>query len=400
MKKLKDKISSEAFQESIPVIVTSFINKIGTIGISLIPLLLVEKHFSSAQSSTVMSLIRSVMLFGIILSGFISDRIGLKRSVLSAYGFSVVGLSLLPFQNTFMLVAVCGMIAQFGHTMGNVNIRLILSETVSRKNQKEAFGWIRVVNNLGQVFSYFLAMLATGYGITVLMLFDGFTSLMAMFYGTKKLPGTKSDNVKKDEANAKEDATPHSNSLFAFVSFAIVVSIWSFLYDLYFVGVAAKMKLIFPETGIRYFSFAMLMNTALCAGLAVWSTKVFKDVMKSFTLSLVVTAVAVVIALFNVHSLFLILFGSLFATFGEIIYGSLAHFVLIRTNPSKENANLYYSSALFIANIGRIIAAAVCFPLIVYTENYTKIYLIMFASAIFATALLVINRKTIVKAVA
>ncbi len=383
---------SEAFRESLPVIITSLVNKIGTIGLSLVPLLLVERHFSTMQSSAVMSGIRSVMLFGTVLSGIISDSIGYKKSILLAYAFSAVGLILLPVQKTYVMIAVFGMIAQFGHTMGNTNLRLILAHTVSRKNQKEAFGWIRVVNNLGQVFSYLLAMFVSSLGIPFLMIFDGLTSIAAFFYGMKSLPSGKSEAVLADE---KTQSGSGATELFPFIAFALVVSIWSFLYDLFFVGVAAKIKVIYPADGIRYFAIVMFVNTIICAGLAVWSTRVFKDAVKSFGLSLLLTVAGIAIALFAVQDLRFVILGSLLATFGEVIYGAVAHFVLIRLNPGRKRAGLYYSNALFVANLGRILAAAVCFPLIVYTEDYSLIAWLMTALTALGAWLLFASRKAI-----
>lgn len=39
--------SPNLLQRSLPILIPSFVNKVGTIGIALIPILLVDLHFSS-----------------------------------------------------------------------------------------------------------------------------------------------------------------------------------------------------------------------------------------------------------------------------------------------------------------------------------------------------------------
>ena len=63
------------FRRSLPLITTSFINKTGTIGLSLVPMILVERHLSAGQSSLVMTLIKASTLGGTLLGGLSSDRL-------------------------------------------------------------------------------------------------------------------------------------------------------------------------------------------------------------------------------------------------------------------------------------------------------------------------------------
>jgi MFS family permease len=141
------------------------VNKIGSIGLSLIPVLLVQKHIHDKDASVTLSAIRFMLIFGTLTSGFLTDRFGTRKVILASFLLSALGLGLLPFAGAVALIAVYGMLAQFGDGLLRVPLRALLGETVEVQHQQEALGWLRVAMNFGQVFSFAIGMLSSGIGL-------------------------------------------------------------------------------------------------------------------------------------------------------------------------------------------------------------------------------------------
>ncbi|MGZ3741733.1 MAG: hypothetical protein ACXVB9_20320, partial [Bdellovibrionota bacterium] len=90
-------ISSPAFRRSLPVTLTSFINKAGTIGLSIVPVILVEHHLSAGESASVMGAIKAAGLVGVLLGGRLCDLWGLRTTLLLSFLISGLGMLPLPF---------------------------------------------------------------------------------------------------------------------------------------------------------------------------------------------------------------------------------------------------------------------------------------------------------------
>jgi len=382
---LSFKINSPAFNEGKAVILTSLINKIGSIGLMLIPILLIEKKIPSRESSMVMSVVRFISVLGPLISGYISDKIGLKKSLLLAYFCSAFGLIFIPHQTHFILLSLFGIFIQLGNAYGNIVIRLLLSHTVSSQNQKEALGWVRLVVNLGQLISYALSSIVYKFGTMIFFLFDGLTSILALVYAFFKINfdgSNKKDSTKKQAQSSNQSLKQillelkNSKNTFYFYSYALVLSLFTFLYDLFFAGVIAKLKIIYPNEGLKFFSYAMLLNTFFCMIFAIRATKIFSNIFSSMVLCMSLMIASVLIGINWVSSVWVVVVVSLLGTFAEIIYGALSHYVLLKLNPSSSSEGLVYSTAIFINGLGKVLAAMTIFPLIIYSKTNTLIIII------------------------
>src|SRR5262245_14549889 len=85
-----------AFRQSLPVLLTSLVNKSGAIGLSVLPMLLVDGHYSSAQSSLAMTVVKGCTVVAILGSGWVGDRVSLRATVLGALVLEGVGLLAMP----------------------------------------------------------------------------------------------------------------------------------------------------------------------------------------------------------------------------------------------------------------------------------------------------------------
>ena len=356
--------SHSPFRQSLPLLITSLVNKSGSIGISLLPMLLVEGHYSTAESSLAMTCVKSTTVVGTLLSGWAGDSLGLRFTLLASFALSALGFLFLPFQLGLAALIFAGMIAQLGNTSTNGTIRLLLVKLVERQNQKVALGWMRTVNNLGQILSYGVAASAATIGMQLLIWFDSLTSFLALIIGIKSVP--RDEIVSKSSSPSETMSTSDAPSgWWPFLGATLLLTSWTFIYEFYISGVAGKLKVVHPEEGLRIFSLLMVLNTVICALLAVKAARLLKHVNRSMALAATLTSAGLVIAVLFTDSIPMLFLAAFCQTLGEVIYGVFGQFLLIRLVPKSSRPNTLYSAAILVANLGRLTAAAIAFPLII-----------------------------------
>lgn len=321
-----------------------------------------------------MTAVKGSTIAATLISGWSSDVAGVRITLLLSLVLAAIGLSFLPLHLGFVILMSSGVVAQLGITSINTTMRLLLTQTVERKNQKEALGWMRLVNNMGQVLSYGLATMTASLGALVLIWFDAATSLIAFFVGMKILPqpvsGISSDKHASSIDKGVDKGTDKRNrAWWPFIGCTLLLTGWNFAYEFFITGVAGRLKVFYPEQGLRIFSMMMVLNTVLCALLAVKATRVITRVVPSLMMGVVLTTTGLVLGVLGVQALPLVFGAILLLTLGEIIYGALMQFLLIRSVPPSRRENMVYSVAILIANFGRMIAAGLAFPMVVSAHN-------------------------------
>ena len=355
------------FQESLPLLITSLVNKTGSIGISLLPMLLVQGGYSTFESSLTLGLVKSVTLFASLIAGFAGDQWGLRLTLLSAFFCSALGFSLLPFSFGLPVLIFAGMLAQFGNAATNSTLRLLLAEQVSATSQKEALGWMRTVNNLGQIVSFGIATLSSWLGLALLIWFDALTSFMAFLVGGRILPKTKPIRISSTRKNSFE--TSGGRHWYPFIGAVLILFCWNFHYEFFMVSVAGKLKLLDPENGVQRFSTLMLLNTALCTLLSVRASRTFQNVIRSLSVGVILNSSGLALCLTRPESLPLLWVGTISLTFGEIIYGVFTQLLVMKVIPPTHRPNTVYSLGIVVANIGRLLAASLAFPISINASN-------------------------------
>ncbi len=380
-----------AFTQSRPVLITSLVNKTGSIGVSLLPMILVEGHYSTAQSSLAMSLVKGSIIVATLLAGAAADAVGLRPTVLVSFLAAALGLAFLPLHLGYAALLVSGIVAQSGITAINATMRLILTKSVERQHHKEALGWMRFVNNLGQIASYGLAAVTAALGARVMIWFDAATSLAAFGIGRKILP--EASAAPAQQAQAQGHAPGRGSSWWPFIGCTLILTGWNFMYEFFMSGVAGRLKLIYPEEGLRIFSGMMVVNTVICAALAVVASRFFSRVVPSLALGVTLTAGGVLLGVHSSHSIPLLFCGILSLTLGEVVYGALAQFLLIRSVPSFKRENTLYSTAILVSSSGKMIAAGLAFPLIVNASAFSGAFAATVVAALVSFAVLAIGRR-------
>jgi len=347
------------FRRSLPLLATSFVNRCGTIGLSLLPILLVERHVPAAQAALVMSVVQAAGTAGVLGGGLLADRAGASRAVLASFLLQGVGLGLLPLAPALWAVTLLAVAARVGQSMFMSPARLLLVDWMPHDDQQEAIGWLRTANNAGQIVSYTLGAVFSALGVLPLMLFDAATSLAAATLGA---PLLRRRRVAAPVPRTGADAgTPG-----AAVLVAVCIGGFTFLYELFMTGTAASFRLRFGEDGLRLFSTAMVVNTVLCTLLGVWAARRLRDPRSVFPAGMALTAAGVLLALHPDAGKPAIFLGVLVATLGEVVFASIAPFVLLRLLPEGRGRGARHGGLLVLQDLGRIGGAAAAFPFVVH----------------------------------
>lgn len=359
--------TKSTFKTIFPLILTTFINKTGAIGMSLLPILLVERHASTSEASITLGAVKMTTAIATLVAGWMGDWLGLRTTVLAAFACSALGLGLMPVDLGLIPLLIFGIIAQFGIAIVNGSMRMMVAQTAGKAGQKEALGWMRTVNNLGQVISYGLAAAVSGLGAQVLIWFDALTSAIAFVLGNKTLPSTQRAN----ETAPSPSVSNRALSWRAFGCGAAVLLVWTFQYELFISGIAGRVKIVHGEPGLQLFSGIMMINTIFCALLSVGASKFFQDSIRTLAGGTILFSLGLVLCVEWTQDRYALFAGAFFITLGEILYGVFSQLLLIRSIPDGPKQNRIYATSLFVINLGRMLAAAISFPLLVHTQDLT-----------------------------
>jgi MFS family permease len=357
--------SPSTFRQSFPLLATTFINRCGTIGLSLLPMLLVAKNVPDAGASTVLVAVKVALLAGTYLGGWASDRVGMKRSVLLSFLLSGIGLAFLPFADSLLWLGVWAVLAQLGQALFYSPARILVVELVPPEKQQESIGWLKTANNLGNILSYVFGALFSAWGMTALILFDSITSLAAAGVGAKLLPNLG----KHGAAASKAGPGAPRGSWVVFVLATLTVAGFYFFYDLFMVATSARCQVLFGDEGLRLFSEAMVINTVLCTLFVVLAARYAHNAGLVFPLSIVLIAAGTALTAWDVRARLVIFLAMFLTSVAEILFTSLAQFVIIRSTPATANQGVIYGTSLVVQSLARILGAAVAFPMVVHNAN-------------------------------
>src|SRR3990167_6786949 len=203
-----------AFRASFPLVITSFVNKCGTIGLNLLPMLLVERQISAGDSSLVMTLVKVAAVGGLFLGGWTSDRLGMKKTILFSFIISGITLALIPFTPDLFTLTLASIVSSGAIAMFPAASRLLLVELVPFHLQQESIAWLRTALNFGQVVCYSIGTIFSRWGILILFLFDSCTSILAAGIGAKILPRLEVTQQKVSSVSSEEKPNSASWNMF------------------------------------------------------------------------------------------------------------------------------------------------------------------------------------------
>lgn len=377
------------FRTLLTLVIPHFVNRCGTIGISLLPMLLIEKEFSTGQSTTIMTLAKSSVFLGAFLGGALSDHLGLKWSLLLSYIISGIGLGLLPHGQSMWAISFFGILAVLGTHMFTGPARMLLMELLPPKKQGEGLAWMRTAANLGQVVSFGIGFLFSGLGLRFMMGFDAATSILAaILLAYLLVPKQKKSKVTEE----KPKFTLITGNWRVFVLLACVIGGFNFLYEVYMVSTSALCKVDFGDDGLRIFSSIMLVNTILCAIFSVVVAKRWNDPNYLIPVGLVLISIACVLTKISGTNKTLLFTGAFLITMGELMFAAISGVALIRAAPLSRRPGTVYSVGLLIQSFGKFLGAALAFPMLVH-GNYAIHFILV--SVIFFLILFFLIRRPV-----
>jgi MFS family permease len=361
-----------AFRSGFPITLTSFVNRTGSIGLSLLPMILIDLHTDSARAALVMGTVKAALVVGSLLGGWASDRFDVRLVYLVSFGLPAIGLGVMPLTHYVWVIAFGAILAQLGNTFYNPTARLLILRLIKASEQQEALGWLRTGNNAGLVVSSLIGMCLASLGTGVLILFDSFTSFVALLLGRKLIPQI---DVDKHEPATPSDSSP-SSEWRLFLSLCSLLCIFGFIYELFMVGISAKLRIIFGAEGLRIFSAILAANTILCTLLSVPASKYIRRADIALPAGLILLLTGAAIGLYHPERLLFVFIGLLLLTVGEIVFNSLSLFLLMKFTPQGRRQGTLFGSASTLISIARMVAASLAFPLVVYGQNPALVFLI------------------------
>jgi MFS family permease len=356
-----------------PVLVTSFVQRCGDVGVSLVPMLLVDLRVASTSASFILTAGKTAAVVGFLLGGLTADRLGTKFSLVASLFLAGSALLCLRATNQLVLFAVLVAAIQLFQKMAEVSMRLWVRQSVGEAQQREAFGWLRSTNNVGNLVAFGIAWIFSASGPRALLAFDGATSILAAIYGLRAFslrlqesaqPTHANDAAVPEAAVAPRPDRPAWQDLWRLFRAALVCCLFMFLYESFMISAAARAKLTFPSEGVQLFAALMMINTVLCAVVAVPMSRLLKNPNIVFPAGVLLALLAVGISMQGASTRYF--WASLLVmTFAEIVFMSMAMWVLLRLTPPGPHEGKLLSVAMVIQRSGMILAGAFVFPLLV-----------------------------------
>jgi predicted MFS family arabinose efflux permease len=362
--------ASPALRAASPLLAVTFVNKMASIALSLLPALLVEREAGVALAAATLGISRTGGIVGNLLSGPIADRYGLKPTLVGAMGMAAVGVAAMAYPGPLGILVFGAFVAQVGLGMFPSAVRLMLVAMVPLEFQREALAWQRSTANLGLVASFTLGALLGGHFVAVLLLLDAAASFVAAGLAWRLLPSAQVASAPWARGSGPVVWLP-------FVWTTAILGWWNLVYELYFTSSAAQLRLVLGPAGVSWFSAVMLLNVIGCAVLGVvvarWIDRPQVSVPAGF---LLLTAGAALGVAFP-SQLVCVAAGMALATAGELVYVATIQFVWMSLVPDVPRRATVFSVAMTATFVMRAIGGALAFPLIVESAHPATTMLIL-----------------------
>lgn len=356
--------AASPLRRNLPLLAASFVNRCGSIGLSLLPVMLVDRHATTAQASTVMMSVRGVGIVAILFGGVLIDRVGTRAVILAAFALQCLGLGALPWAPSLALLTAAGAVSRVGEALFPAASRMTITASLPPDGARESIGWMRTANNAGSVVCYLLGALFPSAGVAVLMGFDSITAGLALALAAAAIPAAMSVRSRP----AATDATAPARwgpAVWCVLANAAFVGV----YELFLSGVAGLYRLRYGGHGVAVFSRVMLVNTVLCAATAVLAARWMRRVSVAMPVGAALLTVGAVLGASRDAPTSMLLVGGFVLSVGEIAFTAMAGYALLQTIPTARRQGTAYAAMLTVQDGGRVLGAALAFPWVVRGEH-------------------------------
>lgn len=352
-----------AFKKALPVALPAFVFRAGSVGMDLVPLVIVALAFPAHQAAIIMALVRTAAIIGNIIGGWITDIIGIKRTLQIGFWISAISMCALPFQKVWWLLGITAFFAQMGNEVLKSPNRMLIFATLPKSEQTQGVAWFRSANNFGFIIAFVVSFIAADLGFVALMLFDSLTSIVASIVSLWILKDIKEPKKPTERLSIKD-----FHLGFGFFLVCGVGAIYAFCYRMLMTSASARAKLVFGDNSIQVFSVFMIINAFLCATLAIWAAKRFQDPRKASATGIGLTLIGMLIMVYTTDPISFWI-ASFLSTIGEVIIMALMVIWVYAHTPESPRQSLHMGLGLTIQHIGGLIGASLAFPVLVYAQQ-------------------------------
>jgi MFS family permease len=191
-------VPSPAFRHALPLLTVTLVNRMATIGLSLLPALLVEREAGPLAAAVSMGISRAGITVGTVGGGVAADRYGLKPTLIASMVVTGLGVAGMGLRGPLWVLVLFAVVAQIGTGVFPTVARLILMELVPISEQREALAWQRSTANLGLVVSFGLGAVL-GTQVALLLALDALASFSAAALAVR-LPAARAPSTTEGRA--------------------------------------------------------------------------------------------------------------------------------------------------------------------------------------------------------
>lgn len=359
-----------ALRSSLPLLIGMFITKCVAIGLSLIPILIVDLHLDKDTSALSLTMVRGAMLAGPIIGGYLIDLITPRRALFIGMAGSALGMLGLSMASNSLMVVGFGALAQLCQMIVMSTARYLLVTLCKPEHHVEALGWFRTVNNGAQIFSYSLGWGLGHFGLPALFLMDAVTSFIALGVSIRLIPLENAGVGAREATPAFTNNKPVAVSNTPLWKISFLIASYGFLSELFYSALPAKLRLLYGADGVSIFSKLMLVNVILCALLTIvfskYASKHSNGARRTLLIGLLFVFIGGSVCILMTEHRYFLFFGFLVITLGELLFQSLAQFVVMRLVPDGKKSGSTYGLSVAIHGGGRLLGASMAFPFFIY----------------------------------
>ena len=355
------------------------INRLGTLILPFLTLYTTsELGWSKIDAGTATMSFGIGSLAGALLGGYLTDRFGYYRTMMISL-FAASGFFFsLQFATDFYIL--CGLL--FVSSMMSDLLRPALMTGITfftnKNTQTRAVSLMRMAFNLGlSVGPFFAGGLIEWYGYNLIFIVDSLTCLSAgIFLVLFVKDVNREDSVMKSDISNRQKTSPYTDYKFMMFMFFSLCMLVSFFQMLFTVPLFMAEELGYTERHVGYFFGANGLLIFLTEMPLVHYLEKRYDNFRVMKFGALMMGLAILIFIFPFPSIVLIVFYTLFVSYGEIInFPFIASTSMDRA--SEHNIGKYMSVNTVMFSTSLILAPIVGTGLL-EKFGYTVLFSVMF----------------------
>jgi hypothetical protein len=146
--------------------------------------------------------------------------------------------------------------------------------------------------------------------------------------------------------------------------FALASFLWFGCYDLFTLGMPARLERLLPGSGASLYFRLLLINTLISGALAVKAARLFHHPGPALVLGASLISLGAVIASASTE-LWMLSLGMLVWTVGELAFTSVSIFILGKLSQATARPGLWFATGTSLMSCGTAAAGALAFPLVI-----------------------------------